>query len=206
MCNKFKFDNYNLMVIKLKKYYDKFLILINKNNKIPNDFSYDLINIYSKYKNEYITLDKTVYINYLLLKKDLKSKNIEIDVESGYRTHEYQKNLFNNLVQNKGINYAKKYIAREYYSEHETGLAIDICIFKNNKYYIEHEIKKLKDIDYIHKILHKYGFILRYPENKENITGYNYEPWHIRYVGKFAKKIYEENLTLEEFHKLYLKK
>lgn len=190
----------------MKKYYDKYLILINKDNKIPNNFNYDLISVFSDYKKEKIYIDKIVYLNYLLLKKNLEKKNIIIDIESGYRTHEYQDVLFNNLLKDKGREYALKYSAEKYHSEHESGLAIDICIFKNNKYYIEHDIGDMEEIKTIHKIIHKYGFILRYPKDKTDITKYNYEPWHLRYVGKFAKKIYEENLTLEEFHNLYLKK
>ena len=189
----------------MKKYYDKYLILVNKTNKIPDDFDYDIIEIYSNYKNECILIDKITYINYLLLKKELQSKNIEIDIESAYRTHEYQKKLYDKLCNEKSIKYANKYIAKEYHSEHELGLAIDICVLKNNKYYIEHEIDD-NTLEIIHKSLHKYGFILRYPKNKENITGYSYEPWHIRYIGKFAQKIYKEKITLEEFYDLYLKK
>ena len=190
----------------MKKYYDKYLVLINKDNKIPECFNYELISEYSKYRKENMLIDKTVYLNYLLLKKYLNKKNIDIEIESAYRTHDYQEKLFNELSEDKGYEYAQKYSAQKYHSEHETGLALDICIFKNNKYYIEHEIKNMKETEVIHKTIHKYGFILRYPNDKTNITKYNYEPWHIRYVGKFAKKMYEENLTLEEFHNLYLKK
>lgn len=190
----------------MKKYYDKYLVLINKDNKIANDFNYDLINMFSDYKKEKIYIDRIVYLNYLLLKRDLAKKNINIEIESAYRTHEYQETLFNDLVKNKGGEYALKYSAQKYHSEHESGLAIDICIFKNNKYYVEHEIKNMEETKIIHKVINKYGFILRYPEDKTDVTKYNYEPWHLRYVGKFAKKMYEENLTLEEFHQLYLKK
>ncbi len=187
------------------KFYDKYLILVNKLNKIPDNFNYDLINIYSNYKKDYLYIDKVVYTNYLLLKDYLKKKNINIEIESAYRTHDYQEKLFNDLCMEKGKDYALKYSATKYHSEHETGLAIDICILKNNKYYIEHELNDLKELNIIHNNIYKYGFILRYPKDKESITGYNYEPWHIRYVGKFSNIIYKNNLTLEEFYNLYLK-
>ncbi len=190
----------------MKRYYDKYLTLVNKENKIDDDFEYNLINVYSEYKKSYILVDKEAYINYILLKNKLKKMNIIIDIESAYRTHEYQKKLYDRLVKEKSVEYANKYIAKPYYSEHETGLAIDISILKNNKYYIEHELLNLDELKIIHKVMYKYGFILRYPKNKEHITKYNYEPWHIRYVGKFAKNMYERNLTLEEFLYLYLKK
>ena len=189
----------------MDKYYDKFLILINKKNRIPDKFNYDLIEVYSNYRKDYILINKTTYINYLLLKKKLEKKNIIIEIESAFRTHDYQRKLYDELVKNKGKSYAEKYIAKPYYSEHETGLAIDICILKDNRYYIEHEINDLKEIDIIHNVINKFGFILRYPNGKENITGYSYDPWHLRYVGKFSKKIYDNDLTLEEFYDLYLK-
>lgn len=89
-------------------------------------------------------------------------------------------------------------------SEHHTGLAIDICLIINNKVVNENEelIKQQEVFRTIHCVLHKFGFILRYPEKKKNITGYDYEPWHIRYVGEeLASKLYLNNLTLEEYKK-----
>ena len=121
-----------------------------------------------------------------------------IDIMSGYRSYDYQDKIYNKLVNQKGFNYAFRYIATAGASEHQSGLAIDICIYRDNKCYIEHEIADFKEIKWLHKNAHKFGFILRYKLNKEDITGYNYEPWHFRYVGNMASYIYYNNLVLEE--------
>ena len=138
------------------------------------------------------------------LKNYLKQKNIEIGITEGYRTVEEQINLRNALLKEKGLSYIENFVALPYESEHHTGLAIDIAIKKENEY-IDEELELTKeDYKIIHETLPKYGFILRYPKNKEKITGYNYEPWHLRYVGKVpAQIIYNNNLTLEEYLKDY---
>ena len=104
-----------------------------------------------------------------------------------------------------GMDYVKKYVAPPGYSEHHTGLVIDISIINKDKLICDNEdmIAQQKLFSKIHKQLPKYGFILRYPKDKEDITGYNYEPWHLRYVGskKIAKEIMDNNLTLEEYLK-----
>ena len=86
-------------------------------------------------------------------------------------------------------------------SEHQTGLAIDICVYRDNNCYIEHDIDEMDEIKWIHQNAHKYGFILRYPSDKEDITGYNYESWHLRYVGNIARYLYINKLTMEDYLK-----
>lgn len=180
----------------------KYNILINRDHKIKKDFKFKLKPIMSTYKNKKLLLEKKTRKSFLRLQKMAKKKGIIIDIVSGFRTHEYQKKLFDNLVYEKGISYATKYIAKPYESEHETGLALDFCIYKNNEFLIEHELLDLEEINWIHKNAYKYGFIIRYPKDKIHITKYNYEPWHIRYVGfLLAKHLYKHNLTLEEYHK-----
>lgn len=175
-------------------------ILVNKNNKIPNDFKVDLQDADSKYKSG-ILVEKETLKNFKNFQKEAYKKGYLIDIESGFRTHDYQKKLVDNLIREKGLEYALKYIAMPYHSEHETGLAIDTCIYNNGKCLIEHDIKHLKATKWIHENAYKFGFILRYPEGKENVTGYNYEPWHLRYVGiPLAKYLYKNNLTLEEYY------
>ena len=180
----------------------KYDIIINKNNKIPKDLNFNIVEVASKYDlNKKFYLEEKTYKYFLKLKKDALKLGYDIEIESSFRTHDYQKKLFDNLVKEKGYEYAIKYVAKPYTSEHETGLAIDICIFKNNEYVIEHDLENLDEVKWLHKNAHKYGFILRYPKNKTDITGYNYEPWHFRYVGKkLAKHLYINNLTLEEYH------
>lgn len=180
----------------------KYDILINKNNKIPKDLKLDITEIYTKYNpHKKFYLEKKAYKHFLKLKKEALKLGYDIEIESSFRTHDYQKKLFEELVESKGYEYSIKYIAMPYTSEHETGLAIDICVFKDNEYVIEHDLESLDEIKWLHKNAYKYGFILRYPKDKIDITGYNYEPWHFRYVGKkLAKYLYINNLTLEEYH------
>lgn len=175
-------------------------ILVNKTNPIPQNYNAELVSYDSRYKNN-ILVEKETLENFKSLKEKAFENNIEIDIESGHRTHEYQQKLVDDLVKEKGSDYASKYIAMPYHSEHETGLAIDICIYINGVCLIEHSIANLEEIKWIHDNAHNFGFILRYPEGKENITGYNYEPWHFRYVGReCAKYLYENKLTLEEYY------
>lgn len=176
-------------------------LLVNKVNPLPQNYNVALVSYNSRYKNNILAEKKTLEM-FKLLKEKALEHNIVIDIESGYRTHEYQQKLVNDLIKEKGNEYASKYIAMPYHSEHETGLAIDICIYIDNVCLIEHDIKNLDEIKWIHNNAHNFGFILRYPEGKESITGYNYEPWHLRYVGfELAKYICENNLTLEEYKK-----
>ena len=183
----------------------KYTILVNKDNRIKDNY-YKHINLITTKNslNEEVKVEEETYKNYLLLKDYLKKLNIEIDINDSYRSIETQEELYKYYLENKGQEYCGKYVAVPTFSEHHTGLAIDLML-KINDEYIDEDMKLLKreeSFKEIHKVLHKYGFILRYPKDKETITGYNYEPWHIRYVGKFpAKIIYENNLTLEEYLK-----
>ena len=134
------------------------------------------------------------------MKEYLESINIKIGITSAYRTISYQEKLYNELIEEKGLEYTKTHVAVPSFSEHHTGLAIDIGVFISGKYTDEVNEKTLSIYEEIHKHLYKFGFILRYPKEKEKITGYSYEPWHIRYVGNIpAKIIYDNNLTLEEY-------
>lgn len=175
-------------------------ILVNKDKKINDDFKVKLVDSYSRYKKG-IKVEKETLKNFRLLQEEALKSEYIIDIESGFRTHEYQQMLMDELIKEKGKEYALKYIAKPYHSEHETGLAIDICIFENGVCLIEHDLKHKKAIKWIHQNAHRFGFILRYPKGKEQITGYNYEPWHLRYVGTpLANYLYNNNLTLEEYY------
>lgn len=126
--------------------------------------------------------------------KDMQSLDLDINTDySGYRTYEYQENLYNRYVEREGVEKADTYSARPGYSEHHTGLAFDLKHLDGNLITKENEVNWVRDNAY------QYGFIIRYPEGKEDITGYMYEPWHLRYVGDIAKEIVAQNVTLEEF-------
>lgn len=112
---------------------------------------------------------------------------------SGYRSYSYQAGLYNNYVNNYGQEQADRFSARPGYSEHQTGLAFDLCHTSGVL------IETQPEVDWIANHAHEYGFIVRYPQGKESITGYMPEPWHLRYVGNLASEIYASGLTLEEY-------
>ncbi|KIL39959.1 hypothetical protein SD70_17140 [Gordoniibacillus kamchatkensis] len=118
---------------------------------------------------------------------------------SAYRSYATQKALFNNYVKTDGEAKAKTYSAEPGHSEHETGLAIDVT-GSDGKCAAQNCFGGTKEAEWLAKHAAEYGFIIRYPKGKEAITGYQYEPWHIRYVGTdMAKEIAGKGLTLEQY-------
>lgn len=175
-----------------------YLMLVNRDNLLDKTYvPTNLVDTGSKYKNN-ILIHSKVYYFFLLMQKDAFLNEYNIDIMSGYRSYLYQHKLYKDLLANKGLNYTIRHIAPGGASEHQTGLAIDICVYRDNKCYIEHELDNFCEIKWLAKNAHKYGFIFRYMDNKEDITGYNFEPWHLRYVGNMASFIYYNNLALEE--------
>ena len=182
-------------------------ILINKENKIKNNYieKVNLVKTIDVYGKECFIEEQT-YEKYLELQKFLKEKNIEIGIESAYRDIEYQKEVYQEYLEKYGKEYADKYVAPPEYSEHHTGLAIDISLKINGEYpdYNKEPEERIKTYEEIHPYLKDFGFILRYPKGKEDKTGYPYEPWHIRYVGKFIAKVVEESdITFDEYKNKY---
>ena len=130
-----------------------------------------------------------------------KSEGLNLIITSSYRTYKDQDRIWNSYAIRESEEWADAYAARPGYSEHQTGLALDIVTYKSTMDNFDEtpEAKWLADNAY------KYGFILRYPKDKENLTGYDYEPWHYRYVGvENAKKIYKEGITFEEYYAYYV--
>lgn len=180
-----------------------YLMLVNKKCGLDKNYVPDNL-VLVKIKtggNKKIYLEKKTYKQIKKLLKDMnKVFKTEVVIDSGYRTYFYQENLMNELLKEKGID-AYKSLALPGHSEHQTGLAVDIGFYKDGVYddnfkvsdYVE-EFKWLQDNAY------KYGFIVRYQKNKENITGYVYEPWHLRLVGDIAYFLDKYNLTLEEYY------
>ena len=179
-----------------------YLILVNKLNLIDETYYKDLKFIECKnIFNETISVEEKTYNQYLKLKEFLKTKNIFIELDSAYRSIEEQQEIIDEYKVKYGEEYYK-YVAPVKTSEHHTGLALDIALVVDGiKIYENDDLFDHEDIFIeIHKYLKDFGFILRYPKGKENITGYNYEPWHIRYVGvEDANIIEKNNLTLEEY-------
>jgi D-alanyl-D-alanine carboxypeptidase len=119
---------------------------------------------------------------------------------SAFRSQATQTTLFNRYVEKDGEDMARTYSAVPGYSEHQTGLAIDVS-GSDGKCAAESCFGGTKEAEWLAQHAAEYGFIIRYPEGKQNITGYKYEPWHIRYVGKdIATSITDRDLTLEEYY------
>mgnify|MGYP004472725611 FL=1 len=174
--------------------------LVNKYNKLPDNYEIDdLVTLDEEYSSRGEKIREIAYKDLKVMFDKAREDGINLNVISGYRTSEKQNTLFNNSVKKNGIEHALMYSAKMGHSEHQLGLAIDINTtqesFKNTN-----EYKWLKNNSY------KYGFIERYKENKENITGFAYEPWHYRYIGiDNATKVFTENITYEEYVIKFLK-
>jgi len=174
-------------------------ILVNKDNALDKTYiPIDLVDTGSSYKDG-ILINKKVLEQFNLLKMDAYRLGYNIDIMSGYRDYVYQGKIYNKLLKEKGFAYTFRSIAKPGCSEHQTGLAIDICVYRDNKCYIEHELEDMEEIKWLIDNSYKYGFILRYPRYMEDKTGYNYEPWHFRYVGDIAEYLYKHNLLLEDY-------
>lgn len=180
-----------------------YLVLVNKKNLINEDYYRDLELVETKdFFGNIIKVEKLTYEAYLSLKEYLEEKGIYILLDSAYRSIEEQQKIIDEFKEKYGQDYVDKYVAPIRSSEHHTGLAIDLVLVIDGKIITENDdLFKYENIFLeIHNYLSKFGFILRYPKDKEKITGYNYEPWHIRYVGKETAYIMKKNnLTLEEY-------
>ena len=174
-------------------------ILVNKDNTLDKTYvPDDLVDSCSSYKNG-ILINKKVLEQFNLMKRDASKLGYSIDIMSGYRDYFYQDKIYNKLLKEKGFVYTFRSVAKAGTSEHQTGLAIDICIYRGDKCYIEHEVEEMDEIKWVINNCYKYGFILRYPKGMEDKTGYNYEPWHFRYVGDIAKYLWMNNILLEDY-------
>lgn len=127
------------------------------------------------------------------MQADAADEGLNIYISSGFRSYDYQAGLYQRYVYKDGKAEADRYSARAGHSEHQTGLAFDL----NS---IEESFADTKEGKWVNLNCHKYGFIIRYPSDKEDITGYKWEPWHIRYLGEeTAKAVYDSGLCLEEY-------
>lgn len=130
---------------------------------------------------------------------EAKTSGIELYAVSGYRSYERQRIIFDAEVKKSGEEKATQVVAVPGNSEHQSGLAMDISA-KSANLSLTESFGETNEGKWLAANAHKYGFILRYPKGKETITGYQYEPWHFRYVGvDAAQTIFEKNITLEEY-------
>lgn len=183
------------------------LILINKSHSIPEGYKVPLGNIYGSW-----LCDERVIPDLLSMLKAARDDGASIYVASPYRTPELQVVLYNNKItkfMNTGMTYLEAYklagqaVTIPGTSEHEAGLCFDIL--SNDYKSLSEGFGLTKSGKWLAENAHYYGFILRYPADKEYITTIEYEPWHFRYVGvEAATVMYNEGLTLEEFWEKYL--
>ncbi len=133
---------------------------------------------------------------------EAKVSGIELYAVSGYRSYERQRIIFDAEVKKSGEEQAAQVVAVPGNSEHQSGLAMDISA-KSANLSLTESFGETNEGKWLAANAHKYGFILRYPKGKETITGYQYEPWHFRYVGvDAAQTIFEKNITLEEYFEI----
>lgn len=184
------------------KYLNTFYTLVNKYNYLRDDFvPNNLVEMTTPYSKEGIYLVEEARDNFYKLVDKAKEEGLTIRAISAYRGYTYQKRLYDKYVEADGVNKADTYSARPGFSDHQTGLAIDV----DNTISSFENFTNTKEYQWMLDNSYKYGFILRYPSGKESITTYQFESWHYRYVGlKLAKKIKASNLTFDEYFTRYL--
>lgn len=183
---------------------DELLTLVNFENTIPKDWKVDLVQL-----NNGQSVDRRIYDDLIAMLQAAKSEGLNPLICSSYRTNEKQEQLYQNKVSEylsqgyskvEASDKAAFWVARPGTSEHQLGLAVDIVSTKNQR--LDRSQENTVEQQWLIQNSWKYGFVLRYPTNKNSITGVGYEPWHYRYVGKeHAKKINELSVCLEEYVK-----
>lgn len=177
------------------------LVLVNKEYTISRDYyPTDMVDIDGSLStNQNLKVKRDAYTAYKNMLADAQKEGLNFCICSAYRSYELQESLYNNSLSQNGKAYTDKMFAYPGRSEHHTGYAIDVTSASMN-WGLSQNYADYPDGAWIKKNCAKYGFIIRYPKGKEDITGYMYEPWHIRYVGvDVAEYITEEGITLEEY-------
>ncbi len=173
-------------------------ILVNKYNYLEEDYIPDnLEDIDLNYARSGMKLVNYAKEAFEEMAKDAKKEGYTIIAMSSYRSYTYQVNLYNRYKESDGAEIADTYSGRPGHSEHQTGLAVDVY---NGK--IDYtNFEKTEEFNWMQENAYKYGFILRFPKDKIKQTGYDYESWHYRYVGKdIAKYIHKNNICFEEYY------
>ena len=178
------------------------LILVNKYNQLPKDFApKDLTDISVQYCYGDNEVSNEVYQKYISMYNAAKKEDLYLIITSAYRDYNFQDQLWNQYAKSQGEEWADSVAARAGHSEHQTGLTLDIVTYNSNM----NEFENTDEFKWLQKHAHEYGFIMRYPKDKEDITGYDYESWHYRYVGvETATKIHELGITYDEYYAYYL--
>lgn len=155
------------------------ILIVNKTYALPADYAPGV--------------DETAQAAFNEMQAAAADEDLNIYISSGYRSYDYQAGLYQRYVDKDGKAEADRYSARPGHSEHQTGLAFDLNSIDNS-------FADTKEGKWVLRNCYKYGFIIRYPADKEDVTGYMWEPWHIRYLGKeTAQSVYDSGLCLEEY-------
>lgn len=176
---------------------DQLLILANKYTYLDANYKPDdLVTV-----EENFMVRKEVKDAYQKMSQQAQQEGLSFHMNSAYRSYQSQQQVYQEYQQKFGQSYADKYASRPGYSEHQTGLAIDITTRRVRF----NSFDETEEYKWLQAHAHEYGFILRFPKGLEKITGYHYEPWHYRYVGvEAATKIKQENITFEEYYAFYV--
>ena len=181
-------------------------ILVNKYYYLESDYiPDDLVNIsqtYSWGENGSQKTRQVVYDAFIDMWNAANKEGYYLMVNSSFRNYQDQESVYNAYKNTSGETYANSIATKPGFSEHQTGLALDIFSKSNTN---KNTFKDTPEAKWLKENAYKYGFILRYPEEFEEVTGITFEPWHYRYVGKdIAKYIYENNITFDEYYAYFL--
>lgn len=195
-------NEYKKIVSLVNKYKDGITKLVNKKNALNSNYEpNDLVKVNVESTKDNIYMSEIAAENLENMFKAAKEDGINLYIVSGYRSSSYQNNLYYRSLKRRGREYTEKYVAQANHSEHQTGLAADISS-ESIGYKLISAFEHTEEGRWLDKNAYKYGFILRYKKDRVEDTGYGFEPWHFRYVGKdIAKYIYENNLILEDLYK-----
>lgn len=161
------------------------ILIVNKEISLPKNYNPDV--------------DATANEHLNTLIQNGNSEGLNLVLRSAFRSYDTQASLYQQYVARDGKKKADTYSAQPGHSEHQTGLAFDLGNTEGSDDFLE-SFEDTKEGQWLARNAHEYGFIIRYPKGKSDITGYQYEPWHLRYLGKeTATKVYESGLTLEEY-------
>ncbi len=182
---------------------NRYLTLVNKYYSLPENYDPGTIKQFSlTYAFGEVSAEESCYNAFIAMANAAKKDDITLILTSGYRTHAEQEKIFNDLVAQHGEQYALDTAAKPGTSEHETGLALDIFTYGG----VMSTFKNTETYAWLHNHAHEYGFIERYEEGKDYLTGYAPEAWHYRYVGiDMATKVKEEGITYDEYYAFYLR-
>jgi len=182
----------------------KFVILNKHYYSDENYKGKDLVSVNAKYNlyGNTFQLSQECYDAFLKMYNDAEEAGFGFKINSAYRSFEKQVSIYQGWVNKDGEKLADTYSARAGYSEHQTGYAFDIRDFP----FTNDDYSKTKSFTWVSQNAQLYGFIIRFPKDKEYITGYQYEPWHYRYCGlECAQYIYEHNITFEEYYEYFIR-